>query len=269
MNITQPVYPFLIENFEEFYIEILRFKQKIAKYKAYLFGLEDGEGVDPNSTTALSYQDQLASHIQQKLKTIIEKQALVAKKNIGERSVFYAQEAHYAMVALTDEIFLNLDWDGRKQWEKSLLEAQLFKTQIAGEYIYQKIDLLLASSDPLRADLAMIYLMILGLGFQGQYKEMEYSQRLQWYKNELYKVIHQEQPFLFDSIDTPIQVDCYKYTLNEPALKQLPDMRLWGAITLITILIYIFVSIVIWHDSTFDLNQSIQRIFEQARAMIL
>src|SRR5690606_19614297 len=132
-----------------------------------------------------------------------------------------------------------------------------------------KIDVLLQSSHPMRSDLAMIYLLVLGLGFEGQFKGMEETGRLEWYRIELYKIIHKERPPLFEPLSQVLQSDCYRNTITEPIVRHLPDIRFWVVIFALAIAAYIFASIAIWYDATQPVDAAINRIFDQARAMIL
>jgi type VI protein secretion system component VasF len=60
--------------------------------------------------------------IQQRLKSVLNAQSLkIASLFTDDLSSF--KESQYAMVALADEVFLNLNWKGRIAWQNTLLEG--------------------------------------------------------------------------------------------------------------------------------------------------
>lgn len=81
-------------------------------------------------------------------------------------------EVLYAMAALADEVFIHLDWSGASSWRHHLLESALFDTHEAGEEIFRRIDHLIQHGDRNQryAEVALVYLLMLALGFQGRYR---------------------------------------------------------------------------------------------------
>ncbi|MDR2158391.1 MAG: DotU family type IV/VI secretion system protein, partial [Holosporaceae bacterium] len=79
-----------------------------------------------------------------------------------------AREVVYAMAAVADEIFLNMDWIGKKYWEENMMEQIYFGSQIAGEEIFNRINDLITDKEPTALEKAEIYLKALSLGFKGK-----------------------------------------------------------------------------------------------------
>ncbi|MDP2193318.1 MAG: DotU family type IV/VI secretion system protein, partial [Alphaproteobacteria bacterium] len=151
-----------MQNFQEFYYEVLRQKEKALRTFEHSVG-EQSEQILETTVT----------DIQKKLHEVLEKQAIQASKGIGGTTASYFRDAQYIMVALADETFLMMDWPGAKAWRKALMEAQIFQTQVAGEQFFKRLDVLLSSSDPARSELGQVYLMALSMGFRGRYTEKE------------------------------------------------------------------------------------------------
>ncbi|MBL8676794.1 MAG: DotU family type IV/VI secretion system protein, partial [Alphaproteobacteria bacterium] len=102
---------YIIESFEQFYGEVLKHKQ---------FALSKSSK-KPNTDTTSS-PNATAEFILSKLKSVINEQAKETGYAGNTFSENYFNEAQFIMVALADEVFLNLDWPGKTYWESNLLE---------------------------------------------------------------------------------------------------------------------------------------------------
>ncbi len=243
----------LQQNFQAFYYEVLRQKERALRLS---FPEEAIENSDLQS---------IVDDIQKKLRTLLQDQALKMEHSVGVGNSIYFRDAQYVMVALADEIFLNLKWPGIKNWEKHLLEAQLFQTQIAGELFFKKLDALLESADPMREELASLYFMALSLGFRGQYYHVDDHQKIKHYLDHLYRLVQHRPSTLFHPGRSQLIHQCYDYTLTEPPGRGLPDNRLW-ALTLGGIFVfYIFVTYVVWYKLASEVHEALNLIFEQTR----
>jgi type VI secretion system protein ImpK len=293
-RIAIATHSFLVHNFHEFFNLLLRQKEyalratdgidpvileKTAKKKA------KSEPVIEDSEIALQALDileeeeeeaeekeQIASPIvntiQRRLSILLEEQALQSTLQAGEFAISSYQDALYAMVAYADEVFLNLPWGGQKQWENNLLESRFFQTQIAGELIFEKIENLVSTNDPMRADLAIIYLMILGLGFKGRYRAEDANpQQLNLYRKQLYSMINRHPSTLYEPGREHLLEGCYEHVLDSVISKGLPEIRAW-LYTFIGILgIYLFASTMLWYKVVRDMDASISSILVQAQMM--
>lgn len=126
-----------------------------------------------------------ASNISQKLSDFITSMNYTYS-NLSLNTHNTLLELQYALVALSDEIFLNLEWPGKNFWKANLLEIKFSKSQSAGETIFKKIDSILTRKNFLSTETAIIYLKLLALGFQGKYRGEKSHHKLSDYKNKLY-----------------------------------------------------------------------------------
>lgn len=252
---------FLILNFQEFFNLLLRQKEVALRAS------------DANNPLTLEHQEEPSDHplvntIQRRLSLLLEEQALQSTTQAGEFATSHYQDALYAMVAFADEVFLNLPWIGQKQWEDNLLESRFFQTQIAGELLFERIEELVASNDPMRADLGIIYLLILGLGFKGKFRgEEEGQDKLVLYRQQLYVLVNRRPSSLYEPGRDHLIQDCYEHVLDAPLRKGLPEIRLW-LIAFASILgIYLFASTILWYKLVRDMDESLGQILHQSHQM--
>jgi len=107
----------LLENFQAFYYEVLRQKER-----ALRLSIPTDVFDDPSTPTVVET-------IQMRLRETLQEQALKMEYAVGVGNMAAFRDAQYLMVCLADEIFLNLQWAGAKIWDKLLLEAQLFQNK--------------------------------------------------------------------------------------------------------------------------------------------
>lgn len=253
---------FLIQNFHEFFNLLLRQKE---------LALRATDGKDPltlEQQTQEATENSLVNTIQRRMSLLLEEQAAHSIVQAGEFAVSSYQDALYAMVAFADEIFLNVPWIGQKNWENNLLESRFFQTQIAGELLFKKIDDLIASNDPLRADLAVIYLLILGLGFKGKFRDEDANlDQLALYRQQLYIMVNRHPSTLYEPGREHLIQDCYEHVLDSTISKGLPEIRMW-LFTFMGILgIYLFTSTLLWYKLARDMGDSLSSILHQAHQM--
>ena len=129
--------------------------------------------------------------------------------NLNNNSLY---DLEYVLVALSDEVFLNLQWKGNEFWKSNLLETKFSKTQSAGDTIFDKIDMILNRKNFLSVENAIIYLKLLALGFQGKYRNTNSYQKINDYKHKLYLFITSNTSGI--NPGDMIFPDGYKYTLT-------------------------------------------------------
>lgn len=240
---------FLVTYFRDFYAEIIRQKQRA------LLGLRIVREDEPLEDVAIQVLvDQIAS----KLMAILKSQSEEAVRQGGEFALTIYQEAQYAMVALADEIFLNMDWIGRSFWEQNILESRVYNTHNAGELVFHRMDTFLVSRDRSRSDLAAVYLMVLGLGFKGKFRD-EDTGDLTAYRHQLFAFITHHPPRLY-SEQIVIFPDAYRRTLESGEIKMMMDPRLWYISILSFLALYLVVTTGIWVAQTFDLSKTVSNI---------
>ena len=177
---------FIVECFEEFYREVLKYKHLVLTKPWDKIGGEAESS--PNAT---------AEYILSKLQTFLEEQSVKAAYGGSSFTENYYVEAQFIMVALADEVFLSLEWPGKPYWEANLLEQRLYDTHSAGQVFFERLDTLLQHQDPVRTDLAILYLNALGLGFRGKYRHFDDAGALKSYQDRLFTFINRREPYLF------------------------------------------------------------------------
>jgi type VI secretion system protein ImpK len=259
MEVISAASTFLFQNFQEFYRELLIQKEKALR------SLEPQEE-ETEAEQKVEFEN-LVDKIQRKFHEMFERFSLVAQNQVGEFAVSHFQEALYIMVALTDEVFLSFAWPGQKRWEDHLLEAQIFHTQIAGELFFKKLDALIEVNDPVRNDLAVIYLMALALGFKGRYRDENDAGKIQWYRQQLYLMVNRRSPILYHPGREHLLPDIYEHNLSLPFGRGLPDLRTWLVAFGSIITVFVFISSILWYKLVHDVDDVVGQILTQAQKL--
>ena len=234
---------FIVESFEEFYKNVLKHKQLVL---AKPWKRIEGEGESsPNAT---------AEYILSKLQTFLEEQSAKASYGGSSFEENYYDEAQFVMVALADEVFLHLDWPGKGYWEANLLEQRLYDTHSAGQVFFERLDELLKHKDPIKTDMATLYLNALGLGFKGKYRHFDDAGALKNYRNRLFTFINRRDPYLFQK-KIHLFPDSYAHTLEGGEAKELPNLRNWYLVFTGIALTYLLASYIIWYAGTAEISQ--------------
>jgi len=110
--------------------------------------------------------------VQQKLLDVFEQQAARVGNRLPdlERRVF--EEIRYVMIAMADEVFSYLEWNGQSAWVDQPLEVIVYQTREAGERIFNRIDKILADRAA-PAQVVTVYMTALALGFRGRYASLD------------------------------------------------------------------------------------------------
>jgi type VI secretion system protein ImpK len=242
---------FLYSCFEDFYCEILRSKQKVLA-RAWL--QPDSSGLQ---TTPEAFANDLINHFISYFE--LQEKSLFGSNLVGTVQTLY-EEIKFAMVVFTDEIFLNLDWPAHQYWEDNLLEQRIYGTHSGGQAFFDRINSLLLHQSSIWADVARVYLAILGLGFRGKYLKSNNDEELQVYSEKLYSFTN-NTPVL--SVQAPlltITPQAAQETVSGLRSKELPDTRNWYfAFTLIGIS-YLLISYAIWSYSTSSISNLVDRV---------
>lgn len=247
-NIQNERASFIVESFEEFYREVLKYKQLVY---AKAWKKENGE---PTASP-----EGMAEYILTNLQTFLEQQAVTAAYGGNSFAENYYAEAQFIMVALADEVFLNIDWPGRPYWEANLLEQRLYNSHSAGQMFFTNLDNLLKNKDPIRVDLATLYLSALGLDFQGKYRHFDDEGALKAYRKKLFTFINRSEPYLFQ-VKSALFPEAYSHTLEGSGKKDLPNLRNWYIVFAGLGLTYLLVSYIIWYSATADISRILNRI---------
>jgi len=227
----------LLEQFDEFYAEVVRLLSVASSTRPGL-GADrgmftmfqehmGGESLVAPRAGGEAVAETTPEGIRQTLLTLLKRQGLEIRRSRGDFAAQLYREAQYVMAALADEVFLYLDWAGVEIWRSNILESQLFESHRAGDAIFARIDTLLDNRDPVYIDLAKIYLMALGLGFEGRYRGRDGETARSAYRGRLLDFIATEEPEVLDDAG-PLFRDAYLSTLDEGLPRRLPYLKMWA-----------------------------------------
>jgi type VI secretion system protein ImpK len=210
---------------------------------------------------APSDEIKVSTFVWQRLVSLFERQEAQAWRYGGTYGAEFYKEAQYVMVALADEIFLNTQWEGQRFWVSNLLESKLFRTHVAGELFFQRLDRLLVDRDPVYRDLAAVYLMALSLGFRGKYRGRDDQGALERYRRQLFHFVFRREPELETSA-RHVFPEAYYHTLRQETKRRMPNPRAWVILLVAVVLAYVALTHGIWVKLTgplFDTNDHIEQ----------
>ncbi len=241
---------FLIKFFEAFYDATCRHRQRalIARHRPDVSQSDEGDATF-----------QLVESIANDLKAVLDEQHAHVLRHGGDYALTLYREVQYAMVALADELFLSIPWSGQKLWEVNILEQRIFNSHVAGEVIFEKIEQGLRNRDPERADIDLVYLYILGLGFKGRYADD--PEQIDAFKKRLFLFINHFQQRI-QSPDYVLFPQAYEALLEEGNIKQLPNPRVWHGILLLVILSALLLSYSFWFEATNEIHAVTHKIIQ-------
>lgn len=239
----------LYSYFHEFHRELLSIKNQI----------ESGQMVATSNLT----ENGQHNPFQQTLINLLERQSIDAARRGGEHGARLYREAQYLMVAFADEFFLHLlDWAGKESWQQNqLLEVKMFKSQAAGQRVFENLEKLLKKRDPMVLELARLYLIVLSLGFQGQYRGIDDGGQLQSYRHQLFFFITQRDPseldhYLHHDSSKRLCPDAYAFTLDvsHEQRRWLPPLYKWYLAAILLIFGFLLSSTVLWESVSHELK---------------
>lgn len=249
---------FLVAQFREFYGEVIRLKAQVQRGE-WVYGTAP----TPADGERASEEGSPPSAVWQALLTLLERQALTARRSGGDLALAIYRQAQYAMVALADEIFLHTDWAGREAWQSNLLESKLFQSHRAGEQVFQRIDELLRDRDAVYMELGTVYLMILALGFQGRLRDRDDGPlELASYRRRLFRFLCNREPELLDG-SVQLIPDAYASTLDQGTARRLPHLRRWLYGFAAVLVTWLAAGYLVWRDLVAELQPIIRSILEQ------
>lgn len=186
------------------------------------------------------------SEIRRELETVLTNQYKELGSSRGGYAARYYEEAQYIMVALADETFINLNWWGKEEWEDNLLESLMYNTQDAGDKFFENLDAFLEKPHASQTtDMAALYLIALGLGFKGRYKDSGYESTLSKYKERLYRYIASEDTELLHNQSRLFPL-AYDQIISDRQSPMMPNIRAWWVSLGVLAGGYLLFSSVIW-----------------------
>ena len=214
---------------------------------------------------APSDEIKVSTFVWQRLVSLFERQEAQAWRYGGTYGAEFYKEAQYVMVALADEIFLNTQWEGQRFWVSNLLESKIFRTHVAGELFFQRLDRLLVDRDPVYRDLAAVYLMALSLGFRGKWRGRDDQGQLERYRRQLFHFVFRREPEL-ENETRHVFPETYYHTLRQETKRRMPNPRAWVVLLVAVVLAYVALTHGIWVKLTgklFETNDHIERIVDE------
>lgn len=175
-------------------------------------------------------------------------------------------EVIYAMAAIADEIFLNMDWKGKRFWEEHMLEQVFFNSQVAGDEIFRRIDNVMEEKEAIGIEKAEIYLNMLLLGFKGKFRGASKEiNEISFYKRKLFNFITRENKEEIVEAEHRLFQKEYSFTMPTIRRKLLPDAGIVTYMAACFLLIFLTVSTIVWLWETLELS----RLLNDISGMIL
>ena len=288
---------FLLAQFRDFYTEVIRLKQMIATSGGMSPEVAPAEPLagngangntaklpplDPTLLETLSGSEKITSLavrgsldsteepqgeltsltllVWQNMIALFRRNGIQILRAAGKPTDNYL-EAQYVMAAFADDVFIHLNWEGRRAWTSNLLESALFQSHIAGEKVFDKLDRLLRHRDPANKSLAAVYLSALSLGFRGKYHGLNDHGKLRRYRRDLYDFIFNKPADLTNESKVAFP-DSYVQNVRREKRKKLTNPRVWLAVLAFVILTYVAGSHGIWRSLTSRLERANNEIVE-------
>ena len=205
-------------------------------------------------------QTRLTLLVWQNLIALFRRNAVQIMRAAGKPTDNYF-EAQYVMAAFADDVFIHLEWEGRRAWTSNLLETTLFQSHVAGEMVFEKLDRLLRDRDPADKSLAAVYLSALSLGFRGKYYGLNDHGKLRRYRSELFAFIFRQPADLVN--DTKVAFpDSYVDNVRQEKRKKLTNPRVWLVVLASVLAIYLAVSHSVWMSLTSRIEQANKHIID-------
>jgi len=192
--------------------------------------------------------------LERHLENLIELQTLESKREGSRFELESIADARYLKAALADEILLNTEWIGRDTWTSHLLEAALFRTSVAGDRVFERIEEILSQREPSKRDIARLYLFALALGFQGRYRGMGEETRLGGLREELFQFVYQRLPEM-TARERVLTERPYASTLSHIAPRKLPTLTRWTVGFMLSLVALLAVSEILWVWQSWPVRQ--------------
>jgi len=237
----------ILKDFKTFYEEVVMLKAS-ALSGEFLSTSEDGkEG------------ESLSKKIHDRLYNLLDSQYQYIEKHGGGYAARYYREAQYIMVGLADEIFINLKWVGQDEWENNLLESKIFNSQVAGEKLFKNLDQFLSVRDSANADIGVLYLLALGLGFKGRYRDIDSKGALKKYRDQLFSRLMQDSPAVLDGV-SELFPQAYQHTIDQRDAMKMPMTRNWVMGLCGVVVAFIILSQIVWVTETNDMENIVDQV---------
>ena len=264
---------YLVGQLLEFHAELVRIKRGLvaAAAQSALPGAPE-VGPEAGAGAVMANVQQLG----QVLRNVLDRQSAEAEQLAGRHGREVADAARYLKVALADDALIAMpDWPQRKEWIAHPLEYQLYGMRCAGERIFDRMALLLQEQPPVRLDLAQLYLLALGMGFQGRYRRQEGAlAELQGWRRELYRHAYGHAPErAFADMRGDATADlgprllpqAYQHIRSGEQVRLLPNPRRWALYFVLLLLAMLLLSQLVWQSGIAPLTEQLAKAGMPAR----
>lgn len=244
----------LVRQFRAFYAELTRLRHQVQGDSR----AASGNGIVEADVPPFAEERSTAADVQQQLLSLLNDQEQTVRRKGGEPLQRRRRRVEYAMVALADEVFLNIGWEGRSEWYDHLLESRRFDSQNAGTQVFEMIDDLL--SDPsTETEGPVVYLYLLVLGFEGQYRDAADKAPLDDYRSRLYHHVRRRRADRLGE-GRALSQKAYHHTLDQGNVQMLPNLRWWLGSLAVVVVLYLVTSTALWWWYTDDVAELAQQI---------
>ncbi len=207
--------------------------------------------------------EQKIAQISIQISSFLRDQETAVLTEFSQYAEQYYLEAQYIMAAYADEFFLNFNWQGRKVWDKFLIEMNLFNSHVSGDLFFDRLDEYLdVTASKSTYALGIIYYAILSLGFQGKYRGKKNAlQSVKEYKSRLFLIItgHRSQ---LDNINIRLYPQTYEQTLTDGNDNKITNPKWWWGGVLVLICSFIILTHLVWRNATIEAGTAMQSILK-------
>lgn len=186
-----------------------------------------------------------ARRLSARLLDALEVQTLEARRGSTRFDIENLADSRYLKAALADELLLHTVWPGQACWTEYLLESALFRSNIAGDRIFEQIEQVLRDREPSRRGLARLFLYALAMGYEGRYRGTQSEARLREYRAELFEFVFQRRPDL-DSLDRVIAPRAYVNLLAHFSPRRLVTFSRWSLMFILAVAALLAASEIAW-----------------------
>ncbi len=223
-----------------------------------------GAGIGADSATAIP--PSRAAAISRRLMDTLVRLESDAGRLAGFAGAQLFEDAKYAMVALADEMLVEVDWPERLQWIHNPLELQLYGTQMAGDELFRRIDRRLAADDPKNREMGLVYLVVLALGFRGRFRNGQRDDdRLATYRRDLFAHVYHRKPAQ-SGLDEgrALTPSAYESLATDTHPRQMPYLAPWIAAAGAVFVIWLISTWTVWLINVGDLRGALSTITTMA-----
>ncbi|MDR3518956.1 MAG: DotU family type IV/VI secretion system protein [Azospirillaceae bacterium] len=201
-----------------------------------------------------------------RLQDYIEMQAAQFGRTATDLLLGQYREVQYAMAALADDLFIHeVEWNGGDIWRSAPLEQAMFRTRLAGERVFDRIDALLASNDRRLVQLAAVYLLLLGLGFKGRNRVPGGDIELHSYSARLFEFVSgREAEFESGRLEPgrTLMPAAYAHTLNDGPTRGAGRGIRWPLVITGLVVVWLLAGQSVWWAATADISSATDQVLQ-------